>query len=97
MLIDIETGNALDVRGASTAPDTPIVALPMSGNTNQKWKYSVPKPFVSIRYNHVMDSNISPSNFTNANPALLPEPMDNAEKLLKHPTILFIDKASASP
>ena len=48
-LID-ENGNALDVRGASTAPDTPIIALPMSDNTNQKWKYSIPKPFVSINY-----------------------------------------------
>ena len=57
MLIDVETGEALDVRGASTVPDTPILALPISRNTNQKWKYSIPKPFVSISYNHILDSS----------------------------------------
>ena len=51
MLIDVETGNALDVRRASISPDTPILALPMSGNPNQKWKYYIPLPFVSISYN----------------------------------------------
>ena len=46
-LIDDKTGNALVVREASTAPDTPIIALPMS-KTYQKWKYSIPTPSVSI-------------------------------------------------
>ena len=54
-LIDIETGNALDVRDASTAPDTPILALPMSGESSQLWKYSIPTPFVSINYIHVLN------------------------------------------
>ena len=53
-LIDVETGNALDVRDASTAPDTPILALDISGESNQMWKYSIPTPFVSISYTHVL-------------------------------------------
>ena len=56
MLIDVESGNALDVRGASTVPDTPIIAVPMSGNTNQMWKYSTLILFVSINYIHVLES-----------------------------------------
>ena len=53
-LIDIKTGNALDVREATTTPDTPILALPKSGKNNQLWKYSIPTPFVSINYIHVL-------------------------------------------
>ena len=53
-LIDVKTGNALDVRNASTAPDTPILALPKSGKNSQLWKYSIPTPFVSINYIHVL-------------------------------------------
>ena len=53
-LIEVETGNALDVREASTTPDTPILALPKSGKSNQLWKYSIPTPFVSINYFHVL-------------------------------------------
>ena len=52
-LIDVKTGKALDVREASTAPDTPILALDISGESNQMWKYSIPTPFVSINYIHV--------------------------------------------
>ena len=47
-LIDVETGKALDVRDASTAPDTPILALHKSDKNSQLWKYSIPTPFVSI-------------------------------------------------
>ena len=53
-LIDVKTGNALDVRDASTAPDTPILALPMSDESSQMWKYSIPTPFVSINYIQVL-------------------------------------------
>ena len=53
-LIDVETGNALDVREASTAPDTPILALDISGMSNQMWKYSIPTPSVSINYIQVL-------------------------------------------
>ena len=53
-LIDVKTGKALDVRDASTAPDTPILALDISGESNQMWKYSIPTPFVSINYIHVL-------------------------------------------
>ena len=53
-LIDVKTGKALDVRDASTAPDTPILALNMSDKSNQMWKYSIPAPFVSISYTHVL-------------------------------------------
>ena len=53
-LIDVETDKALDVRDASTAPDTPILALPKSGKSNQLWKYSIPTPCVSINYFHVL-------------------------------------------
>ena len=48
MLIEEGTGFALEVRGASIDPDTPILALPKSGNTNQKWKYSTVMSSVSI-------------------------------------------------
>ena len=47
MLIDDKTGNALIVKGASTASDTPIIALPRS-KAKQKWKCSIPTPSVSI-------------------------------------------------
>ena len=53
-LIDVETDKALDVRGASTAPDTPILALHKTGNNSQLWKYSIPTPCVSINYFHVL-------------------------------------------
>ena len=53
-LIDVETGNALDVREASNTPDTPILALKTSGKSNQMWKYSIPTPFVSINYIFVL-------------------------------------------
>ena len=52
-LID-EKGNALDVRDASTAPDTSILTLPRSGKSSQMWKYSIPTPFVSINYIQVL-------------------------------------------
>ena len=58
MLIDIKTGNVLDVRHSSTAPDTPVIAFLKSGNSNQKWKYSIPMPFVSTNYIHALESNI---------------------------------------
>ena len=47
-LIEVETGKALDVREASTAPDTPILALHKSGKNSQLWKYSIPTTFVSM-------------------------------------------------
>ena len=53
-LIEDKTGDALDVRNASTAPDTPILALKRSGKSNQMWKYSIPTPFVSINYIFVL-------------------------------------------
>ena len=48
MLNEEGTGFALEVRGASIVPDTPILALPKSGNSNQKWKYSTVMSSVSI-------------------------------------------------
>lgn len=61
MLIEEATGNALDVRGASTDPDTPILALPKTGNSNQKWKYSTPLSSVSINeinFFQILESDI---------------------------------------
>ena len=44
---DNETDKALDVKDSKRDADTPIIALPISGNTSQKWKYST-VPSVSI-------------------------------------------------
>ena len=57
-LVEIESGNALDVRESKTLPDTPILALPMSDNSSQKWKYSIPMPFVSSNYICVLETNV---------------------------------------
>ena len=50
MLIEDETCIALEVRDSITKPDTPILALPKSGNNNQKWKYSMLMLPVSINF-----------------------------------------------
>ena len=49
MLIENDTGKALDVRESKTAPDTPIIAYPKMGTDNQKWKYLNPE--LSVRIN----------------------------------------------
>ena len=53
-LIDIKTGKALDVRDASTAPDTPILALHKTGEDSQLWKYSIPTLVVTMCCIHVL-------------------------------------------
>ena len=49
-LIEIETGKALGLRHATTAPDAPIVALPPNGRDSQKWKYWSQEISVRIKY-----------------------------------------------
>ena len=101
MLVEVETGNALDVKGATTNPDTPVVALPMSGSSNQKWKYCIPMPFVSINYIHVLESLalcISTINFHQYESSSCTCQSHNGGQMENCPTIPFIDKAmKASP
>ena len=63
VLIEVDTGNALGVRGFKIVPDTPIIASSKSGSINQLWKYSTPMAFVSINYYTALTQHYAPFDY----------------------------------